>query len=112
MDWMDEFEVQEPDIEFITKRILNNRTFADWYRDNSFETLAQYVENTPMSDVLETIWALRMEITRQITQCIDHHEMLEDYETCALLKVKERELRVDALELEMKLESFVYYNKH
>ena len=104
MDWMDEFEVLEPDVEFQTKKLLNNRTFTDWYRDNYTKTLAEYVEYNPLSEVLESIWAMRMEITRQCERCIDHYEMLEDYETCALLKVKERELRVDALKIEMKLE--------
>jgi hypothetical protein len=113
MDWDDEpmVRITQPDYKFLTQQFLNCITFADWYRTNNWDTLAERVEESLDNQLLEEIWAMRMEITRQCNEYIEYYENIEEYETCALLKAKERSLRHDALMVEMKLESFVYYNK-
>ena len=105
MEWGYESDLSEnPDYDFLVQQYLNHKEFKDWFNANNLLSLAEWAEGEELSNVLEGLWAMRMEIWNQSRDLIEWLESIEDYERCALIVVKEKQLRVEALELEMKLE--------
>lgn len=110
---MEDFDMEdliefEPDPEAIAKKFLKTDSFIEWHKWVYNWTLSEAIEDIEEnSDKLEYIWGLRGSLSKGVDELIEHYVAVEDYETCALLKAKEKQLRYEALQLEMKLENYL-----
>ena len=101
----------------MANRVLKLTNFGEWWEtyyqvdswltEQTFKSEVNNMIEEHGTEVLEWIHALRMDFSNGVDFLIKDLEKFEEYELCGQLKAKQKELRMEALNLEMKLEKFL-----
>ena len=101
----DPLSYDEIDWDETTKEFLKIKDFHQWHMEVNNIPLKELVNNLhDLDQVCDWIHGCRMQISADVELMIKYHLYNENYEMIQPLKDKVSQLRVEALEIEMKLE--------